>query len=176
MAKKIHTETNVSSNNSQNVLGFLRFLGEELIVLCAVLMLSFFFIDPGLDFAWFHDPVVLTIICAMVLLMLAITGLFPDFLHAFVYSVQKQKEVTTLQLKRSLLSVKLAMITVAVTLVFALAFNFVSLMSSVSYDIPSILLVGLAMWGGGSVYGILIVFLLLPVCVRIKIRLLSQET
>ena len=84
MAKKIHTETNVSSNNSQNVLGFLRFLGEELIVLCAVLMLSFFFIDPGLDFAWFHDPVVLTIICAMVLLMLAITGLFPDFLHAFV--------------------------------------------------------------------------------------------
>ena len=84
--------------------------------------------------------------------------------------------MTTLQLKRSLLSVKLAMITVAVTLVFALAFNFVSLMSSVSYDIPSILLVGLAMWGGGSVYGILLVFLLLPVCVRIKIRLLSQET
>ena len=176
MVKKIYKETNVSSNNSQNVMGFLRLLGEELIVICAVLLLSFFFMDSGLDFAWFHDPVALTTICAMVLLMLAITGLFSDFLHAFTYSAQKQKEVAALQLKRSLLSVKLAMITAIVTLVFALAFNFVSLMTSVSYDIPSALTAGLAVWGGSSFYGILIVFLLLPVYASLKIRLLSQET
>ena len=175
MIKKIYKETNVSPNNFQNVLGFLRLLGEELIVLGAVLKLSFF-LDSSLDFAWFHDPVGLMTICAMVLLMLAITGLFPDFLHAFAYSAQKQKEVTTLQLKRSLLSVKLAMITAIVTLVFALAFNFVSLMSSVSYDIPYALIAGLTVWGGSSVYGILFVLLLLPVYARIKIRLFSSET
>lgn len=175
MVRKAHKETNVSSHNSPNGLGFLRLLGEELIVIFAVLLLSFL-MDPGWDYVWFYSPVVLITICAMVLLMLAITRLFPDFLHAFTYSAQKQKEVTALQLKRSLLSIKLAMITAIAAQVFSSAFGYVSLMTSVSYDDAFALSVGLAVWGGSSVYGILFVLLLLPVYVRIKNRLFSSET
>lgn len=175
MISKTYKETNVSSHNFQNAWGFLRLLGEELILLFVVLLLSSF-MDSSWDFAWFEDPVTLMTVCAMVLVMLAITGLFPDFLHAFLYSAQKQKAATALQLKRSLLSVKLAMITAIVTQVFALAFYYVSLMSSVPDDHVYSLLYGLAVWSGSSVSGILIVLLLLPLYARLKIRLFSQET
>lgn len=143
------------------------------LILLLVLFLLSRFMDPGLDLSWFHTPVILWVVCAMTLLMVTITGLLPDFLRSFVYSPKKQEEITAGQLKRSLLSVKLAMITAITTQLFATAFNYVSLLTSVHSDDTAVMSAGLAILAGSSVYGILVVLILLPVYARLKIRLIS---
>lgn len=146
----------------------------ELILLLVLFLLSRF-MDPGLDLSWFHTPVILWVVCAMSLLMVTVTGLLPDFLRSFVYSLKKQEEIAAIRLKRSLLSVKLAMITAITTQLFATAFNYVSLLTSVHSDDTAVMCAGLAVLAGSSVYGILVVLILLPVYARLKIRLINLE-
>lgn len=174
MATKILERTTASSEKSKNVLRFLSLFAGELILLLVLFLLSRF-MDPGLDLSWFYTPVILWVVCVMTLLVIAITGLLPDFLRSFVYSLKKQEEVTAIQLKRSLLSVKLAMITAITTQLFTMAFNYVSLLTSASADNTAVMSAGLTVLVGSSVYGILVVLILLPVYARIKIRLISPE-
>lgn len=144
----------------------------ELILLLVLFLLSRF-MDPGLDLSWFHTPVILWVVCAMTLLMVTITGLLPDFLRSFAYSLKKQEKIADIRLKRSLLSVKLAMITAITTQLFATVFNYVSLLTSVHSDDAAVMSAGLTVLAGSSVYGILVVLILLPVYARLKIRLIS---
>lgn len=174
MDTKILEKTTAFSEKPKNVLRFLSLFAGELILLFVLFLLSRF-MDPRLDFSWFYNPVILWAVCVMILLVMAITGLLPDFLRSFVYSLKKQEEITARQLKRSLLSVKLAMITAVTAQLFAMAFNYVSLLASVPADNTAAMSAGLTILNGSFIYGILAVLILLPVYARLKIRLISLE-
>lgn len=177
MEKKAVKNTNVISTESKNVFQFLLLVvGEALLLL--FLFLITIFQDVGLDIiTWFHNPVSECSVYGTTLLVLFITGLFPDFLRAFVYTLKKQEEITVIQVKKSLLAVKLAMITAVVSQLFVLVFCYVSMLRDMHGTLSDQVLfpTTLALYGGCAIYGILAVLMLLPVYARLKVRLISME-
>ncbi len=178
MKAKIAENVDVSSGRSGNAYRFiLLMLGE------AALLLFLFFLarlqDMSLDVGfWFYDPVSAAIVYGTPFIMLLIAGLLPDFFRSFLYSLKRSKDITVLQLKKSIISVKLTMAAAVSAELFLMAFLFVSMMtdiSTVSGGLEDLLPVSLAVFGGNAVYGILAVVILLPVYARLKVRLIAME-
>lgn len=136
-------------------------------------------LDRNLDIAfWFFESVCVMVVYGTALIMLAVTGLLPDFLRSFTYGLKQPDQISAAAVKKSLLSVKLAMATAVTANLFVLIYSFVSLFANlytVGASTEESLPVSLALLGGEAIYGILAVIVLLPVYARLKIRLLSME-
>ncbi len=150
--------------------------GEIAVVLFVYLLVRLQ--DWGLDPMWFRSPVSVGILYGTMLVMLLVTGLLPDFLHAFLYSFQQPEKIEKVPLRRALLSVKLALGTVLVAGLADFAYSFVSMAVSFSYMSPqesaggAAQMLSMAFLAGSLVHGIFPVLLLLPVYARLKIKLL----
>lgn len=178
MRTKIVEKADAPSQKPQNVYRFLLLVvGEALLFL--FLFLAGYLMDSHLDVRfWFSEPVSASAVYGTVLLMLLISGLLPDFLRSFVYSLKNREQITKMQIERSLLSVKLAMAAAVAAELFVLVFSFVSMMSGLlafAGELEEVLPASLAAFGGMAVHGVLAVIILLPVYARLKVRLLSMQ-
>lgn len=167
------------SGNSKNITGLALAIVDELVML---LVLFFLIRLQDLDFPliYFSQTAIELPVYGMPLLMLLVTGLLPDFFRCFVYSLKKQK-IMVKQVKRSLLSVKLAMATAVTAQLLASVYSFALLWDNyetylgLEKNDASIVLAGnLSVWGGMFVHGLVVAAVLLPVYARMKIRLISM--
>lgn len=167
---------NNSSDNSNHLLKFIAAIAGE-IVLILFLFLFTRFLDKSLDIKfWFHELTCELIVYGATLIMLLITGLLPDFFRSFTYGLKQPETISAVQVKKSILSVKLAMTTTVIVNLFVLIYSYVSLLANlhtVSAPAEESLPASLALLGGESIYGILAVIVLLPVYARLKKRLIS---
>jgi len=176
MEGKVAAKKGLLPESSPSVLRWAAMVGGELVLLLCVFLIMLFQ-DGGLDVGyWFHNPVTEASVYGSMVVMLLITGLFPDFFRSFVYSLKKEEEITIVQLKRSLLSVKLAMVTAVVFDLFVMIFCFVSMMRNMSFPgvADAVWPMGLSLYAGYAIHGILPVIFLLPVYARVKVRLISM--
>lgn len=123
MYAKIEKETKVSSDKSKKVVEFIALVIGELILLFFLFFFTYLQ-DPGLKIASFHDSISACIVVGAPLIMLLITGLMPDFVRSFVYTLKQQEEITAVQVKKSLFSVKLAMVTAVISQLLVLVYCF----------------------------------------------------
>ena len=178
MEKKCVKELNTDYGKSYNGYKFILPVAGELVFLFFMFFMARL-MDPSLERTWFHDAVSEGLIYGSVLAILLITGLLPDFFRSFIYAFKQPEEITVQMLKRSLFSMKLAMITAMVSEAFGIVISFVSMIygnillgySSLSAETLPICLMGL---GGAAIHGILVVIVLLPVYARLKVRLISR--
>lgn len=177
MYTKIEKETKTSSDKSKKVVEFIALVIGELVLLFFLFFFTYLQ-DPGLKIMSFHDSISACIVVGAPLIMLLITGLMPDFLRSFVYTLKQREEITAVQIKKSLFSVKLAMITAVVSQLLMLAYCFVSMMNGLDLaagNFELVLAAGMGVFGGMAIYGILPVIILLPVYARLKVRLISMQ-
>lgn len=161
-----------------NILKLILFIVGEIV------MLSFLFlivqVDAHVNIIWFYNVGSILSVYGTTLLMLLNTGVLPDFFRSFIYCLKQPEDITEIQVKRSLLSIKLAMVTAVVAELFELSFCFVSMMNNFSsMDISKeswAVFLNLTAFGGCTLYGILAVLILLPVYVRLKIRFILMQT
>ncbi len=126
---------------------------------------------------WFHNAVSEWVVAGSVFIALLVAGLFPDFLRSFVYMLKEKETITTIQVQKSLMAVKLAMAVAIVSNLFVLVFLFVSMAESFTIyadQLETLFPYSLEALGGNAIYGLLAVMLLLPVYARLKIRLLAM--
>ncbi len=112
------------------------------------------------------------------LIMLLVTGLLPDFGRSFIYSLKQQEEINAVMVKKSLLSVKVALAATVAAQIFELIFAYVGMMEGWIGSVnswESVLPACMAVFGGNAVYGIIAIIILLPVYARLKVRLISME-
>lgn len=175
MIKESVKEKRYALNRHSDIVNWIFAVCGELILLICVFGVIHF-INRDMDakeiIFWFEEPVTEITVYGLTLAVLLITGLLPDFLRSFVYGLMKKESITTTRLKRSLFSVKLAMISAVVFDLFALIFDFVSITSSL-FEMPEMSVL-LPLYGGGAIHGILPTILLLPIYARLKIRLISE--
>ena len=135
-------------------------------------------VDFHFSLQWFANPDVLAVVFGAPLILLLVTGLFPDFWRSFVYCVKREEDITILQVKKSLFSVKLAMVTALAADLLSAIYRSVVIMVNVSNDSYSSFesFFPVLIWLIGSlIYGVIVVLLLLPVYARLKVRLLSMQ-
>ena len=174
------TKTNIPDIPSRKPvkIGKLLFLIAGEIALLLFLFLVTRFHDRGLQMNWFHNAVSEWVVAGSVFIALLVAGLFPDFLRSFVYMLKEKETITTIQVQKSLMAVKLAMAVAIVSNLFVLVFLFVSMAESFTIyadQLETLFPYSLEALGGNAIYGLLAVMLLLPVYARLKIRLLSME-
>lgn len=174
--EKINTKLAKSNKIHKFILAF---TGEFVLLLFLISLIRLQ--DPSLNVIdWFHNPVSEWIVYGSMLIMLLITGMFTDFLRSFTYTLKLPEEITAQKLKRSLFSIKLAMVTAVVSELLVLVHCFVSMMISIynangslTEVLPNLLPISSAILGGNAIYGIVAIIILLPVYARVKIRLIS---
>lgn len=178
MIKEIVKEKRYTLNRHSDIINWISAVcGELILLICVygaygVIHLLHTEMDAREMFSWFEEPVTEIAVYGLTLVVLLITGLLPDFLRSFVYGLMKKESITTTRLKRSLFSVKLAMISAVIFDLFSLIFNFVSITSSL-FEMPEWTVL-LPIYGGTAIHGILPTILLLPIYARLKIRLISE--
>ncbi|MCI8463801.1 MAG: hypothetical protein HFG25_12820 [Lachnospiraceae bacterium] len=173
--KAMETVKASSDQSKRGIKIALFILGEAIILLAVFLFMKLQ--DTGLAMAWFHNPAGETAVFGTTLLMLLVTGLFPDFLHAFVYCVKNPEELTAVQVKKSLLSVRLAMLTAIIADLLVLIYCFVAMINSItaySDRLGEVLPYSLAALGGNAIYGLIVTLILLPVYARLKAQMISM--
>lgn len=162
--------------NNRNTLSLVLNIAGELLLLLflgKIVRLSV----SDLELVWFQNGLAALTIFGSVVIMLLITGLFPDFLRSFVSSLKQKEGITAVQIKRSLLSVKLTMITAIVSWLFLSAVSFVPFMAELSTfegDLGAYLTLIFADQSAGFLYSIVVVLILLPIHTRLKVRLISM--
>lgn len=172
MDAKVIGRSNVISDKSGRIFKFL-FLVVGEVALLSFLLYCTWFQDREVS-PWFHNTIGELGVFGSVLILLFISGLLPDFLRSFVYSLKEADEITVIQVKRSLLSVKLAMMIAVASQLLVLVYLYVSMVQN-SFLAGEVSLVVLAAYGGNAIYGILAVIVLLPVYARLKVRLFSMQ-
>jgi len=175
MEAKTMGKVNASPDQSKGALKLAALIvGEVAVLLCLFLCVKM--CAPGLKATlWFHDPVSEFAAYGVPLVMLLAAGLLPEFFQSFAYIVRKAEEVNAAQLKKSLLAVKLAMVTAVVAQLFVTICGFVSLLESAYGEMEMALSAGFALLGGISIHGVVVVMILLPVYARLKARLIAME-
>lgn len=176
MDAKVVGRSNVISDKNRRISKFLFLVVGEVALLS--FLLYFTWVQDREISAWFHNTSNELVVFGSVFILLFISGLLPDFLRSFVYSLKEADEITVIQVKRSLLSVKLAMTIAVASQLLVLVYLYVSMMqdSFLTAEVPGeVSLVVLAAYGGNAIYGILAVIVLLPVYARLKVRLFSMQ-
>lgn len=177
MEKKCVKELNTASGKSDNGYKFILPVAGELVFLLFMFFMAWL-LDPSVELTWFHDAVSVGLIYGSVLVILLITGLLPDFFRSFIYAYKQPEEITAQMLKRSLFSMKLAMITAMISEALDIVLSFMAMiygnivqgLSLSAETLP----ISLMVLGGNAIHGILVVIVLLPVYARLKVRLISQ--
>lgn len=179
MESKIMGKVNAAPDNSKNVLKLISLFVGELVFL-AVLFLLIRCLDSSLDAGWFYNSGSTMVVCFAIFGTLLITGLLPDFLRSFVYTLKQREEVTAVQVKKSLLSVNTAMAAAVAADLLVLVYSYILAMattwSNSADDLARTMPLSLAILGSCAVSGLLAVIILLPVSVRLKARLISMQT
>ena len=147
--------------------------GEIIIVIFWMVFLQW--MNPKVEAVFFQDSLSLGLITGMVLIMLLVTGTFKNFVYAFVYCVEQNPDITVLQMKKSLFSLKLSMVTALLSGVSMAFVTIIDIFVHLSVE-------QVDFWGMFFyipclciLYGVLAVMLLLPIYARLRKKSLSIQ-
>lgn len=164
-------DDNKKIKNKHIIYSVLNIAGELLLFLFMGMVIKLSIND--LDLVWLKDEFAAFIIFSAILLLLLITGLIPDFLRSFVYCFTYKENISVVQLKRSIFSVKLAMFTALIVQFFISVLYFISFMAELNTfdgEVMTYITVVFAEIGAQFICSIAIILLLFPIYVRLKMK------
>ena len=121
---------------------------------------------------YFIDIPTVTYVLVLTVLVMSMTGVLKDFMKAFPLAMKKVSSTEVYQLKKSLIAVKTAMVTINVVAVLSFVIGIVTLFGNLS-DLgdlgPRILIAILSV-----MYGLVVTVLLIPIYIRLKAKLIEE--
>lgn len=156
---------------------FFIILGEA--ALLAVLLLMFRVMEDSVELKTIFYTGTISIVCAAVVGTLLVTGLLRDFLRSFVYLLKQAEDIAAVQVKRSLLAVKVSIAAAVVSdLMVVVYFYIVGMMTSwgkSADELTELMPLILGTVGSYAAIGLVVVFVLLSVYARLKARLINMQ-
>ena len=122
--------------------------------------------------AYFIDVPIFIYVLAMTVLVMSIAGVFKDFIKAFPLALRKFASTEIRQLKKSLLAVKTAMVTVNVVGGLTFGIGVVTACRALSDMADFGVRVLIAMLS--ILYGLAVTLLLIPIYMRLKAKLIEE--
>lgn len=137
-----------------------------LLLLVTIYIMLFGLTDGYRHIIWFLDWMSFSFIVWVTVLVLLISGTFPDFVRAFPISFGKKENVSTDEIKQALIAIQTALFTFPLSGVLAFVTGFILSAEQQMNNSDLLPNIGAAMLT--VFYGVLLDLLLLPIAVRLK--------
>lgn len=141
----------------------------------AVILTIIFIVSIG-SLPSFIDPASLIFILLITLPLLASTGLLKDFRRGIKAAFLNKSIYTLQELKRSEMAIKLCMVLLIVSGIFATIIGGISMINHMGNElIPTKLFAGLSVASLTTVYSTFLILLLVPILYKVKVLIIDEE-